>query len=362
VLRASQPRRILVVKLADLGDLLLCEPALRSLRAAFPDAQLDLLVSPSSAALVPLLGHSVNVITFPKQLFDDPRGLLDLRTAWLPARLAWRLRRARYDQLVILHHLTTSLGARKFQALAAACGAPWVAGLDNGRGAFLTKHVADFGFGARHEAEYMLAVARSAGGAAVDSAPRVVADSEPPRDLPERYIAVYPATGGFSRARTWPVEYYVKLAEQFAEQELPVVIVGGDDATTAAQTIRAAAPGARDLTGRTSLAQLAAVVRGAEAVVGGDSFIGHLAAALDRPLVAILGPSNDDAWKPYGATRDAEGMPGRRLVVRQDLPCAPCLYTGFALGRPAGCPTRSCLTTLSVERVAAAVRFVRQEA
>jgi heptosyltransferase-2 len=78
--------------------------------------------------------------------------------------------------------------------------------------------------------------------------------------------------------------------------------------------------------------------------------------------VAIFGPSNDDAWKPYGAPRDTAGVAGRRLAERHDLPCAPCLYTGFALGRPAGCPTRSCLTTLSVARVADAVRLVRQEA
>ncbi|HCG30752.1 MAG TPA: heptosyltransferase, partial [Chloroflexi bacterium] len=43
-------RRILVVKLADLGDLLICEPALRSLRAAYPDASIDVVVPPSSAA------------------------------------------------------------------------------------------------------------------------------------------------------------------------------------------------------------------------------------------------------------------------------------------------------------------------
>jgi ADP-heptose:LPS heptosyltransferase len=353
---------MLVVKLADLGDLLLCEPALRSLREAFPDAQLDLLVPPASAALVPLLGQAVNVITFPKQLFDDPRGLLDPRSALLPARLAWRLRRARYDQLVILHHLTTPFGARKFRALAAACGAPIVAGLDNGRGAFLTRHVADLGFGARHEADYMLAVARAAGGAAVDPAPRVLANAAPPAGLPERYIAVYPATGGFSSARAWPVERYVELVHAQTQAGTAVVIVGGDDAAPAARAIRAATPAALDLTGRTTLAQLAAVVRGAEAVVGGDSFIGHLASALDRPLVAIFGPSNDESWKPYGATRADAGVAGRRLVVRQALPCAPCLYTGFALGRPAGCPTRSCLTTLPVATVAAAVHSVRQEA
>src|SRR4051794_26754166 len=56
---ANRPPRMLVVKLADLGDLLLSEPALRSLRDAYPTARIDLLVPPTSATLVPLLGHDL---------------------------------------------------------------------------------------------------------------------------------------------------------------------------------------------------------------------------------------------------------------------------------------------------------------
>ena len=360
--RANQAERILVVKLADLGDLLLCEPALRSLRCAFPTARLELLVPPASAALVPLLGHNVRVISFPKQLFDAPSGLLRPRNAALLARLAVRLRRARYDRIVILHHLTTPLGARKFHALTLACGAPVVVGLDNGRGAFLTQRVDDLGFGARHEADYMLAVARVAGGAEVAPAPRMHVSGPPLAGLPQRYVAIYPATGDYSAARTWPAERFVELAREFADEHIDVVILGGADATPAAREILRAVPSAQDLTGRTSLVQLAAAVAGAETVVGGDSFIGHLAAALDRPLVAIFGPSNAAAWRPYGARDAAAAAPGRRLVVRQDLPCAPCLYTGFVLGRRAGCPTRTCLAALPVAQVAAAARLVRQEA
>jgi ADP-heptose:LPS heptosyltransferase len=359
---ANRPPRMLVVKLADLGDLLLCEPALRSLRGAFPTARIDLLVPPTSAALVPLLGHDLRVIPFPKQLFDSPRGLLWPRNVALLARLTTRLRRARYQRVVLLHHLTTQFGARKFQALARVCGAPVVAGLDTGRGSFLTHPVDDLGFGVRHEADYMLAVARAAGGAAVDAAPRVVLGSTPAFDLPQRYVAVYPATGGYASARTWSVDNYVALVETLAAEDMPVVLLGGADATPAAYAILRAVPDTRDLTGQTSLTQLTAIVAGAEAVVGGDSFIGHLAAALQRPQVAIFGPSNADAWRPYGARDAGHAAADRAVVVRLDLPCAPCLYTGFALGRPGGCPTRTCLSTLPVELVYAAARFVRQGA
>src|SRR5438309_515294 len=97
----SAERRILVVKLADLGDVLLCEPALRSLRTAFPQARIDLLVPPSSAALARMLGHQLRVLVFPKYGFDDPRALLDPRKLAVAARFAQRLRRRRYDVVVL---------------------------------------------------------------------------------------------------------------------------------------------------------------------------------------------------------------------------------------------------------------------
>ena len=179
--------------------------------------------------------------------------------------------------------------------------------------------------------------------------------------LPAPYIAFYPATGGYASARSWPAAGYAALAQSDACDGATVVVVGGADATPAARKIVASAPNAVDLTGQTTLAQLVGVVRGAEVVVGGDSFIGHLTAAVGRPQVSIFGPSNVDAWRPYGALDDTRALPGvRQLVTRLDLPCAPCLYTGYALGRPSGCPARTCLTTLAVERVAAAVRQVRR--
>ena len=66
----AEPRRVLVVKLADLGDVLLSEPALRSLRQGYPDARIDVLTTPHAAELLPLLDPELVAIPFAKELFD----------------------------------------------------------------------------------------------------------------------------------------------------------------------------------------------------------------------------------------------------------------------------------------------------
>jgi heptosyltransferase-2 len=250
--------------------------------------------------------------------------------------------------VILFHHLTTAAGARKYRLLAAAVGPREVVGLDNGRGGFLTRRVDDLGFGARHEAEWMLAVARAAGGRPVAPAPVFPADAARfDGELPERYAVIFPATGPYSSARTWPAERYATVARGIVSQRRSLVVAGGSDARKAAGSIVAAVPEAIDLTGRTTLAQLAGVLARAEVVVGADSFIGHMAAALGRPVVSVFGPSNHMAWRPVS---DAPA-----IVVRDDLPCSPCLYTGFSLGRPNGCPTRACLARVEPRQVLAGV-------
>lgn len=355
-------RRILVVKLADLGDLLVCEPALRSLRAAYPDASIDVVVPPSSAALLPLLGHGLRAVTFPKQLFDRPRSLARPDRLMMGARFGLSLRRAGYDTVALLHHLTTNAGAVKFRWLTRATGAPEIVGLDNGRGTFLTTRVQDLGFGARHEVEYMLAIAKAAGGVDVDPAPRIDQSLLPHvPGLPRDYAVIYPATGPYSPARTWAAERYGAIAAAVAARGITPVIVGAKDALEPSAIIRRIAPDALDLVASTNLPGLAAVLKGSRVVIGADSFAGHLAAALDCPRVTVFGPSNRDAWRPWGSQDVVEASQvaaTRGLVVYHDLPCQPCLYTGFRLGRPAGCPTRTCMALVTVEDVVRAIDLV----
>ncbi len=155
----SQPQHILAVKLADLGDLLTITPALQALRAAHPDARIDLLVPPSSAHLLKGSPFLDEIVTFDKFAFDSLRGLLDIRSLASTLRFLLKLRVRRYDTLVLFHHFTTRWGSVKFAALSLASGARTRAGLDNGRRKFLTHRTPDQGFGAKHEADYWIDLA-----------------------------------------------------------------------------------------------------------------------------------------------------------------------------------------------------------
>ena len=370
---AVAPERILVVKLADLGDALLATPAIRALRLAFPAARIDALTTVNGAAALALSPALSRIITFPKDLFDRPAGLVHPLRAALLGRLALELRSARYDAVVLLHHLTTGFGALKFRALAAATGAARRVGLDNGMGRFLTDRAPDYGFGPRAEWQYALDVVALLGGAApppgaaieVPEAARASArDALSRAGVGGPFVVVHPAVGPFSRARTWPLERFVAVTRRLrGEAGIPVVVVGSAEDAATGRAL--GEEGAVNLAGQTSFAEVAALVDGSALVIGSDSGIVHLAGVLGRPLVAIFGPSNAGAWCPIGATEHRVGQrpfpEADGMVVRAGIPCSPCFYVGYGLGRRDGCAVKTCLALVTPEEVGeAALHLLRR--
>src|ERR1700737_1414926 len=96
--------RILVVRLASLGDLLITTPALRALRTSFPDAHIGVLTTPASAPALRGLDTYDEVICFDKFAFDRPKDAL--RSLPAAVRLGAALRVGGWQTLVLLHHLT----------------------------------------------------------------------------------------------------------------------------------------------------------------------------------------------------------------------------------------------------------------
>lgn len=369
----AAPRRILVVKLADLGDAVLATPAIDALRRAFPTARIDALTTPAARAVLDLCPAVDRTIGFPKALFDRPTDLAHPGRLVTMARLAAHLRAQRYDAVVLLHHLTTGFGALKFRALARATGAPVVAGLDNGRGTFLTHRATDLGFGGRTEWEYGLDIVAALGvptdGAranlAVPDSARAAADRLLGQaGIAEPFIVVHPGVGSYSQARAWPADRFAAVARDLrASTGLPIVAVGTRDEAAGAGPLLAE-DGVVNLLGRTTIAELAAVLARAALVIGADSGVAHLTAALRRPTLAIFGPSNHDAWRPMGAALHYVGTrpfpDAGALVVRAPIPCAPCLYTGYTLGQRQGCTLRTCLDWVAAtEVVEAALHMLR---
>jgi len=350
--------RVLVVKLADIGDAIGTLPALRALRDLLPDARIDALVAPGARVVLEREPSVSAVLTLAKEAYDAPRGIANPRAIQDLARFGGELRARQYDAVIFFHHLTTAWGAMKYRALARATGAPIRAGLDNGRGDFLTHAVRDHGFGAQPEWAYWLAVVGLLGATARDARP-TVAVAEDARVTARTligagapYIALHPGIGGFSTARQWSPARMAAVGQMLAADGYRLVITGGRDplARDAADELlrHLGATAALDLTGRADIAVSAAVYADAALFIGSDNGMAHLAAAVGARAIVIFGPSNHRAWAPYGAVECNPGAlvvpPGARVVVlRSTIACSPCFYTGYTLGRPDGCPSRNCL-------------------
>jgi heptosyltransferase-2 len=367
-IRLPATARILVVRAAGIGDLLLAVPALRTLRSALPHASLDALVTPPAAPLLresPLVDH---VIAFDKAVWDYAPDWLRAPRQLRPLPRLWRaLRAGRYDAVLLLHHQTLRFGRLKYRALLAAARPALSIGLDNGRAPFFDVSVADEGFGVRHEAEYALDIVAAALG--IHPPPlsgATLADlgwddlAAGPRATPP-LVVLHPGSGAYSLARRWPVSRFAVVARTLhREYGARVAVVGGaQDAAVTLELARLleAPPWLTLQPAGASLRATAGLLARASLFLGNDSLPMHLAAAAGTPIVAIFGPSNHRAWAPLPA---ADGGPA--VIVRRDLTCSPCFYRGQSLGTPEGCPPRPCLAELDVPIVLRHARALLGEA
>src|SRR5204863_8892062 len=150
------------------------------------------------------------------------------------------------------------------------------------------------------------------------------------RDL-GRFAVLLP--GANWPTKRWPIENFAALLEPLRERfGLATVVAGGSDVIPLAAQI----PGAMSLAGKTSLRELTALLERADLVIANDSGPMHIAVALDRPLVALFGPTNPVRTGPY-RREDA--------VLRVDIPCSPCYSRR--------CSHQSCLRWVEVESVLA---------
>ncbi len=350
------PKRVLVVKLSDIGDVLTATPALRALRESFPAACLEVLVPPNSAPVLAKSPLVDEVIIFDKFQYDRPIDALRPSSLADLLRFARDLRRQRYDCLVILHHLTTRWGTLKYAALALTSGAKVRVGLDNGRGWFLTHRVRDGGFGARHEVEYWLDVVGTIGAETGDASLEMTIgenDQIPMTDDQCPLVAIHPGSGGYSLARRWSAEGFAHVADALAEHHGARIVLVGTAADGVSQVASLMRSEAVNLEGKTNLSQLAAILERCDIFIGADSGVMHLAAAMGTPLVAIFGPSNHRAWGPW--PRD-----GRHIILRADLPCSPCSYVGYSVGQREGCQAMICMKAITAETVLAAAESLLQ--
>jgi lipopolysaccharide heptosyltransferase II len=143
-----------------------------------------------------------------------------------------------------------------------------------------------------------------------DTAPGVIAKMTQP------FVAVVLGTSW--ETKNWYDEGYLSLIQQIlTDRNLKVVLLGDDSQATLAASLTAETntPDVIDLVGKTSLPQLAAVLKTAAVGVGPDSGPGHVAAAVKTPFVTLFGPTSPERTAPFGC---------EQFVVEAGLSCAPC--------------------------------------
>jgi lipopolysaccharide heptosyltransferase I len=339
-LRDRDFRRILLIKLSAVGDVVQTVPVLNKLRPRYPAARIDWLVTPAIAELLRHNPAISNVIEFPRQEWASPWRLSPFTVS---ARLAARLRRADYDLVLDLQ------GQLRSAVFARLSGAPIRIGFDRPRAQAWEASPRQFPEAARrhawqgaregswlaythhiplptidvHPVDRYLSVGAMLGlddGAADFSFPiPPEASGRADAMLSRRGIAraklVVMAPGTAWETKQWRREGFAEVARHFLQNGFAVALVGSGRERATCTTVADLAPGSVNLAGETTLSELATVIARAAICVTNDSGPMHLAVALKRPVVGIFGPT-DPLWAgPY--RRDG-------TVVRTELLCSPC--------------------------------------
>jgi ADP-heptose:LPS heptosyltransferase len=306
-------RRILVVKLSSLGDVVHVTPCLRALRRACPSARIAMAVDRRYVALVRGSPYVDEVIEG-----DAREGRLG---AWLePWRQLAGRRRPRFDLAIDFQ------GTRRSAAWVYASGARVRAGRAGGVGGRPGRRPGwqrvvrpDL---ARHAVQVCADIARALGVRVADLDPELVVSPEADRrcgtrlaaaGLPERhFVLVNPLTRW--PAKTWPLERYRELVSRLVRDRVaPIVVHAAPGEEDAVEAFRAAGIGVGVATGL-PLDEALALFRRARLLVTGDTGPMHCAAALGTPVVALFGPTWPERTGPWG--------PGHR-VVQRSRPATP---------------------------------------
>ncbi|MDB5816463.1 MAG: glycosyl transferase [Rhizobacter sp.] len=324
--RWSGVRRVLTVRLDNLGDVLMTTPALAALKSASADACVTLLASTSGAAVARLTGVVDDVI-----VYDAPwsKGGAQPRSVDADFALVERLKQGRFDAAVIFTVCTQS--ALPAAMICRMAGIPLrLAHCRENPYDLLTDWVPDREVvenGMRHEVTRQLDLVRSVGFTVADDSLRLVVqpgDAAGARRhleaagvaIEQPYFVVH--TGATAASRRYPARWFGSAADRIAAATgCRAVFTGSADEAPLVQ----AAAGAMSLeqpvnmAGRLSLGELAGLLAGARLLLSNNSGPVHLAAALGTPVVDVYALTNPQhtPWR----------VPSR--VLSHDVPCRNCL-------------------------------------
>jgi lipopolysaccharide heptosyltransferase I len=371
-LQSTEFSRILLIKPSALGDVVHTIPVLVKLRVRYPGARIDWLITPENAEIVRCHPALSNVVLFARRDFSKSGRRCRALLAFFG--LLKQIRRTKYDLVIDMH------GQVRSAFFALVSGARVRIGFDRPIKRELTvsaehdlRNVPNHGWRGAREGSWIAYTHRipipTLDVHAIDRylwvGPLLGLDDDPPdltihlppeavakvqRLLEERGVPVSTplvvlVPGTIWETKHWTIDGFAGVARQFLHDRFAVALAGTKRDQQRCRQIAAAAPGACDLSGKTTPAELAALIRRAEVVVTNDSGSMHVAASFGKPMVSVFGPTNPVHIGPYERPES---------VVRVDLPCSPCNYR-----RLSQCPfDHACMKQVTPAMVVERVRKI----
>ncbi len=359
----SEIRRVLVVRVDEIGDMVMTTPFLRELRRLLPDSSITLVVNPVVLNLVEHCPYINEVLTF------DPvtaGRLWKLRRYKRALELGWnKLRHYKFDLAIFPRwDIDDRFGAF---ILYYSC-ARWRVGYSqkvnlrknefNAGADQLFTHVLNSD-SLKHEVEHNLDFIRFLGGRIRDehlelwigredeeAASKILHGLE--RSSPNIIVGLGPS-GGNSALKQWPIDNFVELGKWLqSEYNSGIVIFGGPGEESLGYEIeKELGFPVTNVIGKMTLREMAALMKMCHLYVGNDTGPMHVATAMNIPVISIFGSSCHHRFKPWGENN---------YTLCLELPCSPC-FQGHETDRCNHCiyDYPVCLHGISVDRVRGAV-------
>jgi heptosyltransferase-1 len=333
-------KNILIVKLSAIGDVIHALPVAPALKQCFPKSRITWVVEQPAYDLLTNNPCIDEIIVFEKARVKSLSGLYHYAPNFIS-----ELRARRFDLALDLQ------GLFKSAALSFLSGAAQRLVYCNAReySDVIGKKVCGPN-SQGHIVERYLDVVRSLGCSSTDPEFVInITDSEAQQAVAiakqaglavnNPYVVLIPGTNWTNKC--WPADYFATLAGRiFDSQMIPVFVGGNADKAIMCEISSKSTLPPIDLTGKTSLKQLAYIIKNARVVVAGDTGPMHLAAAVGTPVVALFGPTDPERNGPYGS---------KHAVLTTRRSCERCWRRQ--------CPDgKVCLSEISVDQVFDAVK------
>ena len=330
-------KKILIARLDRIGDVVLSTPVIKALRDAYPDSYIAMMVRPHAREIVEGNPYLNEVIIYDKE--GSHKG------AWGNLKFIQELKDRKFDIAVILHptvrtHMVLSLAL-----------IPERIGYDKKAGFMLTKKIPHTKqFGLKHEADYALDMLRCIGIEPRDRKLCIPVHEESERKVKavfasngiresDTVIAVHP--GASCPSKRWSAERFARVADRLTEgYNAKVVIIASEKDRAFGDKVASLMKGpSLNLSGKTSVADLASVLKRAKLFISNDSGPVHIACAVGTPVVDIFGRNDRGLsprrWGPTGAND---------VVIHKEVGCEVCLAHNCKLGF-------KCLDAITVDEV-----------